>query len=294
MADHSGQGKAALAALTGAGLLGFSSILMRLSEIGPQATSFWRFLFALPILAVWASRSQDRPTARQTNWLLLAGVLFGIDVAFWAVALQLTTVTNATLLANLTPVVAALFGWFFFRERLRLSVGVGVAMALGGAVVMSVARSQSGVGPAVDPETGWIGDGLGLCAAVCYAAYLIIVRMLGKQVNVGAVMLWATLSAALTSLALALLFRESFIPQTLNGWLVLVALGLVVQVGGQGLVAYGVGRLPIVGSTVLLWMQPLVAAVLAWILFAEALGPLAIGGALLVLAGIFVVQRNRQ
>lgn len=294
MADHSGQGKAALAALTGAGLLGFSSILMRLSEIGPQATSFWRFLFALPILAVWAGRSGAGPTTRQASWLLFAGVLFGFDVAFWAVALQLTTVTNATLLANLTPVFAALFGWFFFRERLRLSVGAGVAIALGGAVVMSVARSQSGVGPAVDPETGWIGDGLGLCAAVCYAAYLIIVRMLGKQVNVGAVMFWATLSAALTSLALALLFREPFIPQTLNGWLVLVALGLVVQVGGQGLVAYGVGRLPIVGSTVLLWMQPLVAAVLAWILFAEALGPLAIGGALLVLAGIFVVQRNRQ
>jgi drug/metabolite transporter (DMT)-like permease len=118
--------------------------------------------------------------------------------------------------------------------------------------------------------------------------------MLGKQVSVGAVMFWATLSAALTSFALALIFREQFIPETLNGWLVLIALGLVVQIGGQGLVAFGVGRLPIVASTVLLWMQPLVAAVLAWILFAEALGPLALGGALLVLAGIFVVQRNRQ
>jgi drug/metabolite transporter (DMT)-like permease len=79
-----------------------------------------------------------------------------------------------------------------------------------------------------------------------------------------------------------------------RGWVLLVALGVIVQVGGQGLIAYGVGRLPIVASTVLLWMQPLVAAVLAWVLFGEALGSLAFAGAALILAGIFTVQRNRS
>ncbi len=138
-----------------------------------------------------------------------------------------------------------------------------------------------------------IGDALGLCAAVGYAGYLLILRMLGKQVNVGAVMFWATFGAGLVALTLALLFHEPMLPQTLNGWLILVSLALVVQVGGQGLIAYGVGRLPIVASTVLLWMQPLVAAALSWMLFSEALGPMALMGAALVLAGIYVVQRSR-
>jgi drug/metabolite transporter (DMT)-like permease len=79
----------------------------------------------------------------------------------------------------------------------------------------------------------------------------------------------------------------------LHGWLILLGLALIVQVGGQGLVAYGVGRLPIVASTVLLWMQPLVAAALSWMMFGEALGALALVGAALVLAGIYVVQRSR-
>jgi len=70
-------------------------------------------------------------------------------------------------------------------------------------------------------------------------------------------------------------------------------LGLVVQVGGQGLIAFGVGRLPIAISTVLLWMQPLVAAALSWIMFNEELSPLALGGAVLILAGIYTVQRSR-
>ncbi|MGQ0532286.1 MAG: hypothetical protein ACT4OF_06300, partial [Caulobacteraceae bacterium] len=76
MADHSGQGKAALAALTGGALLGLSPIAMRLSELGPHASNLWRFLFALPILALWARLSRPVPTTRQTGWLLLAGILF--------------------------------------------------------------------------------------------------------------------------------------------------------------------------------------------------------------------------
>ena len=62
---------------------------------------------------------------------------------------------------------------------------------------------------------------------------------------------------------------------------------------GKGLIAYGVGRLPIAMSTVLLWMQPLVAAVLSWIMFGEALTPLALAGAALILGGVYMVQRSR-
>lgn len=293
MADHSGQGKAALAALTGGALLGLSPIAMRLSEVGPHASNFWRFLLALPILALWAGLSRPIPSARQTGWVLLAGILFGIEVSLWGAALGLTTVTNATLLANLTPVFAALFGWFLFRERLSLPVMAGVAISLAGAVLLAIARARAAAGPTGDPETGWIGDALGLCAAVGYAGYLLILRMLGKQVNVGAVMFWATIGAGLVALTLALLFHEPLLPRTLNGWLILLGLALIVQVGGQGLIAYGVGRLPIVASTVLLWMQPLVAAALSWMLFSEVLGPMALMGAALVLAGIYVVQRSR-
>lgn len=294
MADHSGQGKAALAALTGGALLGLSPIAMRLSEVGPHASNFWRFLLALPILALWAGLSRPIPTVRQTGWILFAGILFGIEVSLWGAALGLTTVTNATLLANLTPVFAALFGWLWFRERLSTPVMAGVALSLVGAALLAFARAEAAAGPTGDPATGWFGDALGLCAAVGYAGYLLILRMLGKQVNVGAVMFLATIGAALVALSLALIFREPLLPQTLNGWLILLSLALIVQVGGQGLIAYGVGRLPIVASTVLLWMQPLVAAALAWILFSEQLGALALFGAGLVLAGIYVVQRNRS
>ncbi len=229
------------------------------------------------------------PSGRDLTWLVLAGVLFGLELSLWAAALELTTIANATLLANMTPVFAALFSWVLFKERLKPLALAGGAVALLGAVTLALARAQAGHG-----HPGWLGDALGFSAAFGYAGYLLIVRSQGTRVGVGAVMFWASFAAMAYTFGLSLTIEDALLPHTWRGWAILVGLGLVVQVGGQGLIAYGVARLPIVVSTVLLWVQPLAAAGLSWTLFGEALGPMALAGAALVLGGIYFVQRTRQ
>ena len=294
MNDVGGGAKAVLAAAGGATLLGLSPIFVRLSELGPQATNFWRFALALPILAVWATMSGPNRagTSREISWLLLAGLFFGAEVGLWAAALDFTTVTNATLFSNMTPIFAAAFGWMLFKERLQAGIWLGGGLALLGALTLSIARARAGAGPT--PELGWLGDTMGLTAAIGYAAYLLIVRSLATRVSTGAVMLWASLSAMVFALGASAVMGEALLPTTWAAWLPLIGLGLIVQALAQGLIAYGVGRLPIVVSTILLWMQPLSAAVLSWIFFGEALGPLALFGAALILFGVFLVQRARQ
>jgi drug/metabolite transporter (DMT)-like permease len=179
------------------------------------------------------------------------------------------------------------------RERLSRPVLLGIAIALAGAVILAFARAQGSAGPTRSSGEGLLGDALGFSAAIGYAGYLLIVRALGNKVGVGAVMFWATLSAAAVSLTTSITLHQPLMAHSTSGWAMLVALGLVVQVGGQGFIAFGVARLPIAISTVLLWMQPLVAAALSWIMFNEGLSPLALGGAALILAGIYTVQRTR-
>jgi drug/metabolite transporter (DMT)-like permease len=250
-------------------------------------------LIALPLLAVWAWSGRRTPTRGQVGWLALAGLLFGFEISLWAEALFHTTVANATLLSNMTPIFAAGFAWFAFKERVRSGVYWGGAIALLGAVTLAVARARAGAGPAATPEEGWYGDGLGFSSALGYAGYLLIVRHMGGRVITGMVMLIATGAAALYALVLCLVIREPLLPGTLYGWLILIGLGVVVQAGAQGLIAFGVARLPIAASTIMLWMQPVTAGVWSWALFGESLGPLALGGAALVLAGVFLVQRAR-
>lgn len=291
MGEEKGRPGAVLAVVVGATLLGLTPIGVRLSELGPQATNLWRFAFALPILAAMAAVGQPNPSHSQVGWLLFGGLLFGAEISLWAAALGLTTVANATLLANMTPLFAALIAWVLFRERLSRGVLVGGAVALAGALMLAFGRAQAGQGPSA--AHGWLGDALGLAAAVGYAGYLLIVRSLRGKVGIGAVMFWGSLSGAVYALALSLALGERLIAHTAEGWAILVGLGVVTQVGAQGLIAWGVGRLPIVLSTVLLWLQPLSAAALSWALFDERLSPLALLGAAFILGGLFVVQRAR-
>jgi drug/metabolite transporter (DMT)-like permease len=293
MSEARGGGIAVAATAVGAALLGLTPIAIRVSEVGPQATSFWRFLIALPILGVLAAVGRPNPSPTQTGWLLAAGVLFGLEMSLWAQAVGLTTVVNATLLTNMTPIFAALIAWVLFRERLSAGVLAGGAIALAGALLLALGRSEAAVAPA-QADRALLGDALGLSAAVGYAGYLLIVRSLQGRVGIGATMFWATLSACVFVFVLALVLGEQLFPRTWQGWAMLVALALVAQVAAQGLIAWGVGRLPIVVSSVLLWLQPLSAAVLSWILFDEELGALALSGAALILGGLFVVQRTRS
>jgi len=280
---------AAIAVLVGATLIGLAPIAVRLSELEPLATNFWRFLIALPILAFWSAK-EGPVSPPDRGLLLLAGLFFALELNLWAIALTKTTVANATLITNMTPLFAALFGWLFLKERIAPAILFGGAVALTGALMLALGRAP---GPASAAEAG-VGDLMATSAAVFYAAYLLMVRAIGKRVGVGGVMFWAGVSGVLSTLIAALAFGETLLPQTWQGWLILIGLGVVVQVGGQGLIAYGVGRLPILASTIMLWMQPLAGAALSWMIFGEALGPLALLGAALILAGLFAVQRARQ
>lgn len=72
----------------------------------------------------------------------------------------------------------------------------------------------------------------------------------------------------------------------------MIGLALIAQIGGQTVIAYAFAHLPAALSSVSLLIQPLTAAVAAWILFDEALGPMRLLGAALLLAGIWLSRRG--
>ena len=101
--------------VVGAIAISLAGILVRLSEVGPAATGFYRFLFALPLLWLWmaaANRRQDRerdgtPDGRAFRLIALGGLFLGLDLVVWNWAIHLSSVSNATLLGNAAPIWVA-------------------------------------------------------------------------------------------------------------------------------------------------------------------------------------------
>ena len=270
--------------LVSACVLGLAPILVRMTETGPVAAGFWRLLLALPLLAVLAGR-EPGGVARPSRWALLAGVFFALDLSFWHYGIVMTSVANATVLCNLTPVVVTLFGWIVLKERPRRLFLLALALAMGGALAMA-AGADGGQG-----SNPLLGDAFSLSVALWYSGYFLAVRAARATASAMRVTFWATLLGAPLLLVVALALGEDMTPATWAGWAACAGLGLV-HVSGQGGVAWALGRLPASVTAVTILIQPVVAALLGWLIFGETLTPVqAIGGAL-VLAGVIAAQRS--
>ena len=102
-------------------------------------------------------------------------------------------------------------------------------------------------------------------------------------------MTWSSLFGAPLLLAAALGLGEQILPTSTEGWLACAGLGLV-HVVGQGAIAWALGRLPAALASVVILAQPVLSAVLGWIIFGEAMAALQIAGAGLALAGVALAQ----
>jgi drug/metabolite transporter (DMT)-like permease len=277
----------ALAVLVaGACIIGFAPILARMTETGPAAGAFWRLLFAAPLLAWPALRT---PGALKPDVLkagLFAGVLFAIDIGVWHYAVRYTSVTNATVLSNTTPVVVTFVAWVVFKEKPTWGFVGALALALTGAFVMAAAKGSGGQGSAPI-----LGDLMSLAAALFYGGYFVVIR-LARRVgrSTAHLMLWTSVAAAPTLLIAALVLHERVIPLGMAGWIACLALG-VMHASGQGAIAWALGRLPASLTSVVVLVQPVAAAILGWLMFSERVSWMQGLGAVILLAGVVVAQR---
>lgn len=285
---------AALAGLVvGACVIGVAPILVRLTETGPAAAGLWRLGVAAPLLFLLASRERrDGATRRGGDRAILlgagAGLLFAGDLAFWHYGVALTSVTNATVLSNLAPVVVALIAWLVFKERLKPLFLAALALALGGALAMALAKGSGGVG--TNPP---LGNAFSALTALFYGAYFVVMRLARGFAGAGRLMAWSTLVGAPVMLAAALALGEELLPATGAGLLACLGLGLV-HIGGQGSIAWALGRLPAATASVAVFVQPVVAALFGWALFGEAVtAGQAVGGAT-ALVGVALAQWSAQ
>ena len=280
-----------LCLLAGACAIAFAPIIVRLADVGPVASAFWRCALAVPPLWLWIVFSPappgERPREGQSyRILILAGLFFAADLGVWHFSIVYTSVANSTLLANLASIVVTLAGWLVWRRPVSRTFLAGMATAIAGMFVLVGPNFSAG-------GTRLLGDALGALTAVFYGSYMLAVKVARDGgASTARVMAWSTTITAIVLLPLALLAPQPFLPGGAAGWWVLAGLALVTQVLGQGLIAYAFAHLPASLSAVSLLLQPVMAALFAWLLFAEAIGPAQFAGGAIVLAGIWLARRG--
>ncbi len=280
--------KGPLTVLAGGICIGFAPIGLRLglNDLGPQAIAFWRYLFAVPILLMLVFLIQKRKPVKPSPLIILAGVFFASDIALWHWGLSLTTVANATFIVGLGNLGVGFLAWVVLKERPSNVWFVAILVALIGAAALSL-------GGGAESKGVLKGDLLALGAAFLVSAYILCSKMARSLLSGIEAIFWLTVTELIVSVLWVRLSGESFLPATLSGLLVPLFLAIVVQVMGQGLIISGLGSTPASIAGVLIVVQPVVAAMVAWVLFDEAMTGLQFGGCALILGAIWLAQQGK-
>ncbi|MGA7733757.1 MAG: DMT family transporter [Chloroflexia bacterium] len=216
---------------------------------------------------------------------IIAGLFFALDLGFWNTSLLFTSAANATLLGNLSTLWVSLGALVIFHESLKRRFWAGMVIALVGVAIV--------VGRDVieHPQLSW-GDLLAVLSSTFYAAYILATNRVRQGLGTMHFMWINSAAATVLLLAYVLVTGEQLWGFEAGQWWSLVALGLVSHALGWMAINYSLGHLPAPLTSVSLLAQPVFTALVAVPLLGEGLAINQIGGGLLVLAGIYIVNRR--
>ena len=282
--------------------LSFTAIFIKLSEaeIGSNATVLHRLWMATIVFWVWEgintlkqpenslqATSQSPNTNQQKGLLIVVAAVSTASIVCWAWSLSQTSVANSTVLRNLSPLFTSICGWLLLNHRFDRKFIIGMGLAIVGALVI-----------------GWddfnldhnhlMGDAIALFSAFLYAIYLLLLERLRYSINTITILLWRCAWGALLLFPFVLSTQESLFPSSYQGWLILVALAIVCQVIGQGLLVYSMKRFSSSFLAVFLLLEPIVTALLAWMILAENLNFFNGIAFVLILTGIYLAKSSNS
>ncbi len=279
---------ARLAALLGGNAaLALGPWSVRLADCGPVSSAFWRLALAVPVLALLARVSGQKLRGLGTGiwWAIVAaGLFFALDIGAWHIGIGMTRMANASLFGNAGSLVVMIWGLISLHRRPHLREWLALVAALGGGAIL-LGRSLE-----VDRAT-LIGDLYCVAAGLLYSGYIIILQKYRASLGGWSLLTWSSLAGLPVLLGIALLRGEPVWP---SNWWPVIALAVLSQLLGQGLLVYALKHFaPLVIGLALL-TQPVIAVAVGWLVFHESLGPLDFAGMAAVAAGLALARSTQD
>ncbi len=281
--------------------LSIAPIFIRFSaqELGANAIIFNRMWIVAIALSLWkiinALLNPKSPElSMQHNYTLGDFALFLVSAIFnaaclvcWAWSLTQTSVANANILHNLTPIFATLGGWLFLGHSFDRRFVIGMLVAVGGAISIGIEDLQ------IATDT-FLADGIALLSAVFYAASFLLAERLRVKFSATTILVWCSFLSSLLLLPVVLIVEDRVFPISLSGWLAVSVLGIVCTGMGIGAVFYSLKRVSSGFASLFLLLEPAIAAMLAWVIFAESLNLVNGLAFIAILLGIYLSESGQQ
>ena len=275
--------------ITFAAIMGFNQVVISVGNEGWQPIFFAGIRSFLGIFCLWIwFRIQNRPLGielKDLKWGTVIGLFFGVEFIFLFLALDYTTVTRTSIIYYSMPLWLALLAhWLLPEEPMTKVKGTGHLLAFLGVALAIGARGGGG-------EASLLGDLLALAAAFCWAGLTLVARTGLSHVAPDRQLMWQLIVSALILLPLAPLFGpliRDLAP--IHFW----ALGFqttVVVTAAFAMWFWLLKIYPAASVAAFSFLSPIFGVGFGWLLLSEQLGVSDIAALVLVVVGLFLINR---
>jgi drug/metabolite transporter (DMT)-like permease len=278
--------------------LAFSPILTKLSELelSPTSIIFNRLWISTIIVSCWqligtSQSEQTSSTKSQSNYkeqglLFFATCSATASALLWAISFKQTSIASSTVLRSLTPLFISLGAWLILKQYFQRQFIIGMILAIIGAMIVGWSDLQVG-------NNYLVGDGIALLSAALHGINILIIGYVRERgCTTERVLLWRCAGGSLIILPIVLFTDTQLFPISLQGWLTVIALAVVCQTFGQGLLVFSLKQFSSSFVGIFTLLKPLVTALLAWVIFAEGISITSAISLVLILLGIYLAQSS--
>jgi drug/metabolite transporter (DMT)-like permease len=259
------------------------------------AVVFRSTVTALVIVALLASQGvRPRFTTRHKRMLPVIGLLIGIQSLCLYSAVARLPVALALLAFNTYPIWTALWSFVVYRKHPEKALLLAMPVILVGlALALDVFGAASGLGTSGQWARIGAGVGFALAAAGTFGLALVLTQHEAGDVD-GRVRTATTMSlAGLVALAMVVSQGGFHLPTAPAGWGGLAALTFLY--GTAFTIMFTVlPRLGVVGNSAIMNVEPVFALVLAWLVLGQAIAPVQVAGALLVVGTVMALGLRKK
>ena len=240
-------------------------------------------LFMCIILALKKDVSISQVKKQSIVLLALTGALIGINWIFLFEAFNYTTVATATLCYYMEPTMVILMASLFFSQRLTLSQLAITILTILGMILVSGIIDNGEIKP--DDITGII---FGLSAAFCYA--LIVISNKRIEAIDTYLKTFIQLSGAAIAMIPYLIYTAGFtgLPDDTSTWLLILFVGIVHTGIAYALYFGAMKELSAQSVAICSYIDPISALIFSVLLLGEALTPLGMLGAILIIGTVAI------
>lgn len=272
----------------------FIATKVALRDVSPVTVVWLRFAIGIAILgiAVWMRNELTLPPVKELGYFAVLGAI-GISFHQWLQSTGLVTAeaTTTAWIVAATPIFMALLGWMLLKEKLSWNTLGGILLAVVGVALMI---SKGDMGSIILGQAGSYGDRLILLSAPNWALFSVLSRR-GLKIHPATMMMFYVMLFGwlFTSIQfIAADGMQEISKLTIDGWLGIGFLG-VFSTGMAYIFWYeALSNLGTSQVGVFLYVEPLVAIVVAALVLGEVIVSGAILGGICILAGVWIVNRQ--